>query len=99
MKTTSTNGSTVTARRTLPAQSEMYDALVQRDASYEGIFVVGVKSTGIVCRPTCPARKPRPDGVEYFGDVKDAMRRGYRPCKRCHPLEPADAVPSWLRTV
>lgn len=45
----------------LPSESEMYRALVERDASYEGIFIVGVRTTGIFCRPTCTARKPRPE--------------------------------------
>ena len=75
----------------------MYEALVRRDSSFEGLFVVGVKTTGIFCRPTCPARKPRPDNVEYFSSVQGALAAGYRPCLRCRPLEPAGAAPVWLR--
>lgn len=85
------------ATHALPAADEMYDALVRRDAAYEGIFVVAVKTTGIFCRPTCPARKPKPSNVEYFGTARDAMLAGYRPCKRCRPLEEAGAAPAWLR--
>ena len=85
--------------RELPPRDVMYDALVRRDASFEGVFVVGVQSTGIACRPTCPARKPKPNGVEYFATVREALLEGYRPCKRCRPLEPAGAVPEWLRPV
>jgi len=84
-------------RHDLPPRRVMYDALVQRDASFEGVFFIGVRSTGIACRPTCPARKPKPDGVEYFATVREALLEGYRPCKRCRPLEPAGAVPDWLR--
>ncbi|MCH9687042.1 MAG: methylated-DNA--[protein]-cysteine S-methyltransferase [Deltaproteobacteria bacterium] len=75
----------------------MYGALTRRDAQYEGIFVVGVKTTGIFCRPSCSARKPKPGNVEYFAGTRDALLAGYRPCKRCRPLEPVDATPQWLR--
>ena len=81
----------------LPDPDEMYRALVERDSTYEGVFVVAVKTTGIFCRPVCPARKPRPDNVEFFADVRRALLAGYRPCKRCRPLEKAGAPPSWLR--
>ena len=85
--------------QTLPPTDEMYEALLGRDASYEGIFVVGVRSTGIFCRSTCPARKPARKNVEFFGMASEALFAGYRPCKRCHPMEPAGAVPAWLRTL
>ncbi len=74
----------------------MYQALVQRDASFEGVFVVGVVTTGIFCRPTCPARKPKRENVQFFGGVSQAAAAGFRPCKRCHPLQPAGATPEWL---
>lgn len=77
----------------------MYDALVRRDSTYEGLFIVAVKTTGIFCRPTCPARKPKPQNVEYFGGVRDALLAGYRPCLRCRPMEPAGAEPAWLRSL
>jgi len=75
----------------------MYRALVARDSTYEGVFFVAVKTTGIFCRPVCPARKPRRDNVEFFADVRGALLAGYRPCKRCRPLEPAGTPPVWLR--
>ena len=81
----------------LPPAEEMYGALLRRDLRYEGIFTVGVKTTGIFCRPACPARKPRPENVEFFGTVREAVLAGYRPCKRCRPLEAADAAPAWIR--
>jgi AraC family transcriptional regulator of adaptative response/methylated-DNA-[protein]-cysteine methyltransferase len=80
----------------LPPAAEMYAALVRRDSQYEGTFIVAVKTTGVFCRPSCPARKPRPHNVEYFRDCRDALLAGYRPCKRCHPLEDAGAAPAWL---
>ncbi len=81
----------------LPPAEEMYGALVRRDGEYEGIFTVAVRTTGIFCRPTCPARKPKRENVEFFGTVREALLAGYRPCKRCHPLEAADAAPAWIR--
>ena len=72
----------------------MYRALVERDASFEGLFYACVRTTGIFCRPTCPARKPLPKNVEYFGTPRAALIAGYRPCKRCRPLE-LDEQPAW----
>lgn len=81
----------------LPRPATMYKAMVRRDGTYEGIFVVGVKTTGIFCRPTCPARKPRRANVEFFGTPKEALLRGYRPCKVCEPLAVKGTTPDWLR--
>src|SRR5690349_5137682 len=74
---------------------EMYRATVERDAQYDGLFVLGVRTTGIFCRPTCPARKPRLENVRFFDTNDQARRAGFRPCKRCRPEEPAD--PTWAR--
>jgi AraC family transcriptional regulator of adaptative response/methylated-DNA-[protein]-cysteine methyltransferase len=59
--------------------------------------VAGIRSTGIFCRPGCPARRPREDRVDFFAGSHAALAAGYRPCRRCHPLEPAGASPGWLR--
>ncbi len=56
---------------------------------------LGVRTTGIFCRPTCRARKPLPKNVEYFPTARTALVAGYRPCKRCHPLE-SDEQPQWV---
>lgn len=80
----------------MPTERAMYQALVARDTRYEGVFVVGVKTTGIFCRPSCPARKPRPENVEFFAVAKGALLAGYRPCLRCRPLEAAGSAPDWL---
>ena len=74
----------------------MYKALCDRDSEYEGIFFVGVKTTGIFCRPTCSAKKPLRKNVNFFGNVRDALSAGFRPCKRCRPLEVFGAAPDWL---
>lgn len=79
-----------------PTESAMYRALVQRDPRSEGVFFVGVKTTGIFCRPTCSARKPRRENVEFFRRSSDALHAGYRPCKRCRPLEHGHTPPRWV---
>lgn len=81
----------------LPSSEEMYNALLQRDESYEGIFYVGVKTTGIFCRPTCRARKPQKRNTEFFPSTKDALDHGYRACKICEPMIPPGAAPDWIK--
>jgi AraC family transcriptional regulator of adaptative response/methylated-DNA-[protein]-cysteine methyltransferase len=81
----------------LPSSRSMYTALARRDSSYEGVFFAGVKTTGIFCRPTCPAKKPRPENVEFFRSPNDALFAGYRPCERCKPLQPAIDPPPLVR--
>ena len=80
----------------LPPRDEMYRALVDRDASYEGVFYLGVRTTGIFCRPSCPARKPKRKNVEFFGSTREALTAGFRPCLRCTPMQPQGAPPEWL---
>jgi AraC family transcriptional regulator of adaptative response/methylated-DNA-[protein]-cysteine methyltransferase len=79
----------------LPPVAEMDAAFRRRDGSYDGVFYVGVRTTGVFCRPICPARKPLARNVEYFGTVREALFAGYRPCKRCRPLEVPGAHPAW----
>ena len=79
---------------TMPPAAEMKRAYLEKDASYNGLFFLGVRTTGIFCRPTCPARKPLPKNVEYFPNAQTAVFAGYRPCKRCRPLE-SDGQPAW----
>jgi AraC family transcriptional regulator of adaptative response/methylated-DNA-[protein]-cysteine methyltransferase len=74
----------------------MERAYLSRDASYDGIFFLAVRSTGIFCRPSCPARKPLPRNVEYFASPREAIFAGFRPCKRCHPLSSNGSSPSWV---
>ena len=80
----------------LPPVTEMERAYQERDASYDGVFYLGVRTTGIFCRPSCPARKPLPQNVAYFRSVKEAVFAGFRPCKRCRPLEVPGAHPDWV---
>jgi AraC family transcriptional regulator, regulatory protein of adaptative response / methylated-DNA-[protein]-cysteine methyltransferase len=79
----------------LPSAEEMQRAFLASDAAYDGLFFTAVRTTGIFCMPSCPAKKPRPENVEFFGTVKDALFAGYRPCKRCRPTE--SSAPDWAR--
>ena len=71
----------------------MYRALVARDSTFEGIFYVGVRTTGIFCRPTCSAKKPARENVDFFSTASEALHGGYRPCLRCHPMDPQQRAP------
>ena len=75
----------------------MYKALVDKDVSFEGTFIAAVKTTGIFCRPTCTARKPKEENVEFFSTTKEAILRGYRPCKVCNPLEKLGETPVYIK--
>ncbi len=75
----------------------MLRAFLDGDATYEGVFVTAVRTTGIFCRPSCSARKPRPDNVVFYSTCEEALASGYRPCRRCRPLEPLGGAPAWLR--
>jgi AraC family transcriptional regulator of adaptative response/methylated-DNA-[protein]-cysteine methyltransferase len=81
----------------LPPKEEMYRALMERDRSYDGLFYTGIRTTGIFCRPVCPAKKPLPENVEFYSSARDALLAGYRPCKRCHPMELNGSTPEWMR--
>jgi AraC family transcriptional regulator, regulatory protein of adaptative response / methylated-DNA-[protein]-cysteine methyltransferase len=81
----------------LPPRAEMLHAFLAGDRSYEGIFYTAVRTTGIFCRPTCSARKPKPENVDFYASADDAMAAGFRPCKRCRPLDPLAAAPEWVQ--
>ncbi len=83
----------------LPDQETMYQALLNKDSNFEGIFITGVKTTGIFCRPTCTARKPKSENVEFFPTARDALLNGYRPCKICTPLGKQGTLPDGLEGV
>jgi AraC family transcriptional regulator of adaptative response/methylated-DNA-[protein]-cysteine methyltransferase len=80
----------------LPTTETMYRALVTRDPSFEGIFYVGVRTTGIFCRPTCSAKKPAPENVDFFATPGEALHSGYRPCLRCNPMDPGKRPPKLI---
>ncbi len=70
-----------------------YQALVDKNPDYMGIFYVGVKTTSVFCIATCTARKPKKVNVEFFTTYKEALENGYRPCKICRPTENAHEAP------
>lgn len=74
-----------------------YRALVARDPRFDGRFFTGVRSTGIYCRPICPARTPRREACVFFRSAAAAQEAGYRPCLRCRP-EASPGTPAWLGT-
>jgi len=84
------------AREALPGRDEMLRAFMDRDASCDGLFYAGVTSTGIFCNPSCPARKPKSENVEFYASAKEALFAGFRPCRRCRPLEDGGS-PDWVR--
>lgn len=67
-------------------KKKYYQALIEKNSSYEGVFFVGVKTTGVFCRPTCPARKPKFENCEFFETAQAALLASFRPCQRCRPL-------------
>ena len=75
----------------------MMRAFLGRDESYDGVFVTAVTTTGIFCRPSCPARKPKPENVRFFAGVREALFAGFRPCRRCDPLHAYGGTPAWAQ--
>jgi AraC family transcriptional regulator of adaptative response / DNA-3-methyladenine glycosylase II len=71
-----------------------YRALASRDARFDGRFFTGVTTTGVYCRPICPARTPSRANVRFFGCAAAAERDGFRPCRRCRP-DTAPGTPAW----
>ena len=73
----------------LPDDDTLYSALMARDPSWDGRAYVGVTSTGVFCRLTCPARKPKRENCQFFATIADCLNAGFRACKRCCPMAPA----------
>jgi len=81
----------------LPTPEACYRALQSRDARFDGLIFVGVRSTGIYCRPVCPARTPKFEHCRFFSSAAAAQEAGFRPCLRCRP-ETAPHLASWRGT-
>lgn len=79
---------------TTPATTDdaRWTAVMARDAEADGHFVYAVRSTGVYCRPSCGARRPRRENVTFHASAAEAERAGFRPCKRCRPDQPAPAA-------
>jgi AraC family transcriptional regulator of adaptative response/methylated-DNA-[protein]-cysteine methyltransferase len=70
-----------------PSDDILYDALIARDAAYEGFAWAAVKTTGIFCRLTCPARKPKRENTRFYDTIAGCLEAGFRPCSRCRPMQ------------
>jgi AraC family transcriptional regulator, regulatory protein of adaptative response / DNA-3-methyladenine glycosylase II len=81
----------------LPDKATCYKALQSKDSRFDGLIFVGVKSTGIYCRPVCPARTAKYENCTFYGSAAAAQEAGYRPCLRCRP-ETAPQFASWRGT-
>src|ERR1700744_1249255 len=81
----------------LPDKEACYRALKSRDPRFDGLIFVGVTSTGIYCRPVCPARSAKFENCRFFGSAAAAQAAAFRPCLRCRP-EPAPDLASWRGT-
>ncbi|AIL12508.1 cysteine methyltransferase [Candidatus Paracaedimonas acanthamoebae] len=80
-------------------KQEFYQALMDKNTDYEGVFFVGVKTTGVFCRPTCPAKKPKLENCEFFKTAQEALLASFRPCKRCRPLSHPSQVSPLIQTL
>jgi AraC family transcriptional regulator of adaptative response/methylated-DNA-[protein]-cysteine methyltransferase len=73
------------AQMAVQSNARRWEAVAARDAAHDGAFVFAVSSTGIFCRPSCPAKRPRRENVSFFDDAQQAEQSGYRACLRCRP--------------
>lgn len=71
--------------KTVLAAEIMWAAVQDCDRAYDGVFVYAVRTTGVFCRPSCKSRKPHRENVLFFPSSAEAIRAGFRPCKRCQP--------------
>src|SRR5436189_2850356 len=81
----------------VPDRKICYRALQSRDFRFDGLIFVGVESTGIYCRPICPARTPKFENCLYYQSAAAAQEAGFRPCLRCRP-EVSPDLASWRGT-
>ena len=78
---------------------QMYKAVAEKDISYEGIFFFAIRTTGIFCRPSCPARTAKFENIEFFKSTKECIISGYRACKVCKPLEKLGETPDYIKNI
>jgi AraC family transcriptional regulator, regulatory protein of adaptative response / methylphosphotriester-DNA alkyltransferase methyltransferase len=71
----------------------IYQSIANKESTYDGIYYTGVRTTRIVCRPSCRARTPKPENITLYTSFEDAVRSGFRPCKRCKPETPGAHAP------
>jgi AraC family transcriptional regulator of adaptative response/methylated-DNA-[protein]-cysteine methyltransferase len=78
-----------TLHNTVTEIDPRWSSLAARDSAADGKFYYSVKTTGVYCRPSCAARLPRPENVQFYANFADAEQAGFRPCKRCKPKQPS----------
>ena len=77
----------------------MYETIISKESKYNGKFFTCVKTTKIFCLPSCKAKTPLKINVEFVYSAEDALEKGYRPCKRCYPLNSPEFYPDWLEII
>lgn len=82
---------------TISQQQEFYQAFLGKDRAYDGIFFVGIKTTGIFCHPSCRARKPKFENCAFYKTAEEALLAGFRPCKICQPLSFPQLIPEEIQ--
>ena len=82
-----------------PIPEDYWQAFLRADADYDGLFLIGVSSTGIFCRPSCKAKKPLQKNCHLFEHIEAASAAGFRACKRCRPEALAGSHPRWVQLV
>src|SRR5258708_23155211 len=83
----------------MPAESTMRRALAERDARFDGMFIYGVITTGVYCRPSCPSLPAQPHNIRLFRDPAAAESAGLRECKRCRPRASQDRGTQLIQTL
>lgn len=78
---------------------EKYKIVSSKDTQYEGVFITAVKTTGIFCRPSCRARRPKPENVIFYHTIQEALQNGFRPCKICKPMEQEETTPDYVKSI
>ena len=79
------------------SDQDLYDVFIRRDDSFAALVFMGVTSTGVFCRPGCPARLPKFENCVFYPTAADALANGYRACKRCHPTRRPGEAPQIVR--
>ena len=78
---------------------EKYNVIGKKDSSYEGVFITAVTTTGIFCRPSCRAKKPKIENVIFYDNPKQAIQNGFRPCKICKPMDLEGEAPGYIKNI
>jgi AraC family transcriptional regulator of adaptative response/methylated-DNA-[protein]-cysteine methyltransferase len=79
------------------SDDEMWNAVENRDASFDGRLIIAVRTTGIYCRPSCPSKHPKRENVTFYKTPEAAEAAGYRPCLRCKPKENDTPLLMWVK--